>query len=431
MTSPNSGIVSPGSAARNPGTLTCFRRLYADREWHVTHRGGGHRTGPIRPTGSGRTCQPAGTLQLISLGNFKLQVGDKLTFLTAGQGISGTFSTVQNPFVSNTLIKAEINILGNAVQLEGTQGSFTEVACNPNTVAVGGALNSAVGDPRASGLIGFLDTQPVSEICGDLQLIAPDELPAIFTVSVSLANVQSANLGRRMEDIRAGSTGFSASGFSFDRRGLDLTQGLAGPTGPEGKSGPSVMQPTPQNRWGVFVTGLGEFTTVDGNSTAPGYNLSTGGLTFGADYRVCPNFAIGLTGGYADTNADLVNNGSLDVNGGTVGAYATAFGGGFYVNTAATGVFNSYDEHRTALLGTASGNTDGRDFNALVAAGYEWKKGALTIGPTVSYQYTYVELDSFTEHGSLAPLSFPDQNADSSRTALGAKASYDLHAGQC
>ena len=92
------------------------------------------------------------------------------------------------------------------------------------------------------------------------------------------------------------------------------------------------------------MTGLGEFTNVDGTSKAPGFNLSTGGVIFGADYRVSPNFAIGLTGGYAHTNADLVNNGSLDVNGGTVGAYATAFGGGFYVNTAATGVFNSYDD---------------------------------------------------------------------------------------
>ena len=421
----NSGVVSPGS----PGSVG---RLTVNGNY--TQTTGGTLRIEVASASQfdqllvGGHASLAGTLQLIRLGNFQLHVGDTITFLRANS-ISGTFNSIQNPFMSNTLVNAEITILGNSVQLEGTQGSFTSVACNSNTVAVGEALNSAVGDPRASGLIGFLDTQPVSEICGDLELIAPEELPAIFTVSVSLANIQSINLGRRMEDIRAGSTGFSASGFSFDRRGLDLTQGLAGPTGPEGKSGPSVMQPTPQNRWGVFVTGLGEFTTVDGNSTAPGYNLSTGGLTFGADYRVCPNFAIGLTGGYADTNADLVNNGSLDVNGGTVGAYATAFGGGFYINTAAIGVFNSYDEHRTALLGTASGNTDGRDFNALVSAGYEWKKGALTIGPTVSYQYTYVELDSFTEHGSLAPLSFSDQNADSSRTALGAKASYDWHAG--
>jgi outer membrane autotransporter protein len=152
-------------------------------------------------------------------------------------------------------------------------------------------------------------------------------------------------------------------------------------------------------------------------------------MTFGADYRVCPNFAFGLTGGYAHTNADLVNNGSLDVNGGTIGAYATAFGGGFYINAAATGTFNGYDSHRTALLGTASGDTNGADFTGLIAAGYEWKKGGLTIGPTASYQYTYVEVDGFTESGSLAPLTFPDQNADSNRTALGAKVSYDWHVG--
>ena len=341
----------------------------------------------------------------------------------------GVLVPIQNSFISNTLIKAEINILANAVELEGTQGSFTFIACNPNTLAVANALDSAVGDPRMAGVIEFLDTQPLSELCGDLELIAPDELPAIFNVGVSLANIQSVNLERRMDDIRAGSSGFSARGFSIDGRVPDFSQGLAGPTGPEGKSGPSVMQPTPQNRWGVFVTGLGEFTDVDSTSIVPGYNFSTGGLTFGVDYRVSPNFAIGLTGGYAHTNADLVNNGSLDVNGGTIGAYATGFAGGFYVNAAAFGVFNDYNSHRTALLGTASGDTDGQDFNALVAAGYDWKSGGLTIGPLASFQYTYVGLDSFTEHGSLVPLSFSNQNAESTRTALGAKASYDWHVG--
>ena len=38
----NSGIVSPGSAARNPGTLHVSRRLYAEREWHVTDRSREH-----------------------------------------------------------------------------------------------------------------------------------------------------------------------------------------------------------------------------------------------------------------------------------------------------------------------------------------------------------------------------------------------------
>jgi outer membrane autotransporter protein len=245
----------------------------------------------------------------------------------------------------------------------------------------------------------------------------------------SLANVQTANLQRRMDEIRAGSNGFSAAGFAINGTTPNFSGGLAGPIGPEGKSGQSIIQPTPDNRWGVFVTGLGEFTNVGDTSNARGYDLSTGGLTVGVDYRVSPNFAIGLTGGYAHTSAGLADNGDLDVNGGKIGLYATAFSGGFYVDTAVTGGFNSYDTSRTALLGEAHGSTNGGDLTALVAGGYDWKSGGLSIGPIANFQYTYTSIDGFTESGSLAPLNFNDQNADSIRTAIGLKTSYDWKIG--
>ena len=35
----------------------------------------------------------------------------------------------------------------------------------------------------------------------------------------------------------------------------------------------------------------------------------------GIDYRIGSNFAIGITGGYAYTGANLVNDGSIQVNG--------------------------------------------------------------------------------------------------------------------
>jgi outer membrane autotransporter protein len=177
------------------------------------------------------------------------------------------------------------------------------------------------------------------------------------------------------------------------------------------------------------VTGLGEFTNVGDTSNARGYDLSTGGLTVGVDYRVCPQFAIGLTGGYAHTNAGLADNGNLEVDGGKIGLYATAFGGGFYVDTAVIAGFNSYDTRRTALLGEAHGSTNGGDLTALLAGGYDWKAGGLSIGPIASFQYTYVGFDSFTESGSLAPLNFNDQNADSIRTSVGLKTSYDWKVG--
>jgi fibronectin-binding autotransporter adhesin len=420
----NSGIVSPGDSQ---GTLT------------VNHNYTQNAGGTLRIEVAGLApsqhdllavnghASLAGTLQLVRLGGFNLHVGDQVTFLTANGGVSGTFGTVQNPFLSDTIVKAQLIYLPNAVVFEGTQGSFVEAACTPNTVAVAQALDSAVGDPRASGLIGFLNNEPLSRLCSDFALIAPEGVASIFNIGVSLANVQTANLNRRMDDIRAGSTGFSAAGFTLNGNAPSVSGGLAGESGPEGKSGPSVT--TPENRWGVWVTGIGEFTNVDSTDNAAGYYLQTGGLTLGVDYRVCSNFAIGLTAGYAHTSADLANGGSLAVNGGTLGLYATVFDGGFYLDAAVTGGPSGYDSHRTALLGSANGSTDGGDLNVLVAAGYEWKKGGLTIGPTANFQFTYVGFSSFTESGSLAPLKFPNQNTESERTAFGMKASYDWKVG--
>src|SRR3984893_8857638 len=100
--------------------------------------------------------------------------------------------------------------------------------------------------------------------------------------------------------------------------------------------------------------------------------------------------------------------GNIDVNGGTFGAYATVFGSGFYLDTAVTGGPNGYDTHRSALQGSANGSTHGADVNVVVSAGYDWKRGNFSVGPTASFQFGYVGLDGFTETGSLAPQKFPD-----------------------
>jgi outer membrane autotransporter protein len=370
----------------------------------------------------------SGTLQLIRTGNFQFLPGDKLVFLSASR-VTGSFSTIQNLGTINTIVNTRVTVLPDAVEIVGTQGSFVSVACNPNSLAVAKALDSAVANPRATALINFLDSQPIDQLCADFTLISPEEMAAVFSLDVSLANIQTANLERRIEDIRAGSHGFSSSGFTINGSAPSFSEGLSGPTGSEGKTGPSVLAPIPENRWGFFATGLGEFTDVSGADGARGFNFRTGGVTLGADYRIGSNFAIGLTGGYAHTGVDAADNGSIDVNGGSGGFYATAFSGGFYLDTAVTGEASDYETHRTALLGTANGSTDSATVNVLVAGGYDWTKGSLTVGPTASFQYTYVSLNGFTETGSLAPLRYGDQSIDSLRTALGIKISYDWKIG--
>jgi outer membrane autotransporter protein len=439
----NSGIVSPG----NPlGTLTI--------NGNYTQNGGGTLRIEIAGAGAGQhdllivggSANLGGTLQLVRLNNFQLQPGEQITFLNASGGVTGTFSTVQNNVLATgTVLSSKILYNTNSVVLQVQQGSFAKFVqtfCKmPGEVPVGAALDRLATSEKSSPLIQFLDSQTPEQLCRDIDKISPQEVAAVYNVSVSLAVVQAINLDRRMDDIRRGSTGFSANGFSINNETPGIVMGWGDQSASDGKSGPSSdgkdyveektspMAPVPQNRWGVFVTGIGEFTDVDNTALAPGYDLSTGGVTIGADYRVCPNFAIGLTAGYAHTNADLTDNGRLDVDGGKIGAYATAFTGGAYVEGAVVGGFNDFDSRRTALGGDARGDTNGYDVSGLIAGGYDFKVGALTVGPFANYQYTHVEIDGFAEQGSMAPLVFQDQDADSHRTALGAKASYDWKIG--
>ena len=433
----NSGIVAPGASV---GKLTINGNYTQNPSGTLRVEVAGSSPGQYDVLVVNGRISLAGRLQFVPVGGFKLRVGDQIAFLVASGGVSGTFGTVENgSVVTGTIVTGEVVYMPNGVVLEGTQGSFAEIVpilerspeivLPPNSLAVAEALDSLIGDPRASALIQFLNNLPLSDLPRAFEQISPDELTSINVVGVSSANVQGTNLAQRMGDIRMGSSGFDSTRFSINGSGPSFWEGLAGVNGPEGERGEAVFAPFADSRWGAFVTGIGEFTNVGSTFNAPGYDLATGGFTLGVDYRIGTNFAIGLTGGYAYTGVSLAEGGKIEVNGGKLGVYATAFGSGFYLDGAVTGGFNGYDLRRTGLQGVANGSTVGGDLNVFVAAGYDWKIGGLSIGPTASFQYTLVGFNGFTESGSLAPLAFPDQDSNSLRTTFGMRVSYDLKFG--
>ena len=425
----NGGVVSPGNS---PGTLTVHGNFTQSSGGTLRVEVAGLATGEHDLLAIHGHASLAGTVRVVRLNGFKLHVGDEIPFLTANAGVNGTFGTEQNDFASTgTIVKGEIVYQPNAVILRAVQGSFAEAAralCDdPNHIAVGKALDKAVGHAGASPLINFLNDESLGNLCRDFELIVPDELTSIYNLGVSLANVQTATLGRRTADIRDGSSGFSSAGYAMSGSAAS-SSGTPGVAGPAGKGGKELVAPA-DSRVGFFVTGVGEFTKLGDTNNARGYDLTTGGFTLGVDYRLTPNFALGVMAGYARTGIDLSRDGRITVDGGKLGIYATYFTGGFYADAAVTGGLNAYETRRTALRGTARGSENGGEINALIATGYDWKTGALTVGPTASFQYTHVGIGGFTEHGSLAPLTYGSQRAESLRSALGAKASYDWHLG--
>ena len=440
----NSGVVQPGDP---PGTLTIKGAYAQTAAGTLSIRIAGLGLGQHDLLAVGGAASLAGALQLQQLNGFQFTApGQMVTFLTAAGGVSGAFATVHNPFSSGTMIGTEIVYTSNSVSIEAIQQTFTALvkataaqASIPyqtqNQFAVAHALDASLFDPRNAAIIAHLDHETLGDVLRDLDLIAPDELSSIYQIAVSQAKIQAANLQRRLEDIRSGSNGFSAAGFAMN----GSSQGYSGPLGdagllqiqgPDGKSGKMALAPAPDNRWGVFATGTGEWASAGGTNNARGYDLLNAGFTVGIDYKVTDHFALGLATGYDYSSADLVSGGRVFVNGGKLALYGTYFTGqGFYTDLAVQGGYNGYDTHRAALGSFANGSTDGGELNVLFGVGHDWKAGGFTFGPTGQFGYTYLGLESFNERGSLAPLAFPDQHQESIRSVFGAKASYDWKLG--
>jgi len=461
----NAGTVSPGDA---PGTLH-FSGNYAQGSTGLLQiRIGGGDLTQHDLLSVGGTAKLDGTLQLVQLNNFQLKRNQSVTFLTADAGVNGRFATVENGFTSDTILQPTVVYGSNSVALEALQGSFATLpGLTPNQQSVGRALDSAANDRRTNALFDYLDYRALNKLPGDLDKIAPEELTSVYTLGVSLATVQSLNVQRRTDDIRSGSSGFNAANLALNgdgpsyNGGFGITTGVAGPSGDDGKEVKETKEVAPaENRWGVFLSGTGEWVSVGNTDNARGYDLESGGFTLGVDYKVTPNLAIGLAAGYTGTTADLTDHGRIWVNGGQIGLYGTFFQNqevfpaptmskdsskdsskeahdpapltvakGFYADVAVFGGYNSYDTRRSALQGEARGSTDGGELNVLFGTGYDFKSGGLTFGPTATFNYTYIGTSDFTEHGSLAPLDVHGGKGESLRSAFGFKASYDWKVG--
>ena len=423
----NHNIVAPGRALGNNGRITAANYLPAPTGNLVIGIRSANENDRLVVTG---VASLDGTLTLVNRGH-KLSRNDKWKVLEAAS-IESTFSKLTHNF-GNTMLQPTIRYTANEVWVEVEQQSFRLVGKTPNQRAVGRALDHAAKRGQLERLFDYANYLDPEDVPAFLDLLAPEQLAAIFNIGFSTAQTQNINIERRLDDVRNGARGFSAHGLALtnsrgtlnydglpivnERNGLSLA-------GFDGKSvvGKQPVAPVvTESRWGFFITGSGEWTDIETTYNARGSQLNSGGITVGADYRVSDNLVVGVNFGYAHTDTDLVRNGRIEANGGRGGVYASLFGNGAYLNVAVDGGYNSYRLRRGTLGGIARGDTEGGSFNSLLGGGYDFSAGCFTFGPVASLQYGYVGFSGYQESGSDVPLRIRGGSQDSLRTMLGAK----------
>lgn len=279
-----------------------------------------------------------------------------------------------------------------------------------------------------------------------LQQIAPDEIAAQGTTSVSVANSQQSNVAARIVALQSGIRGLSLRRLSL--RGSDSMlagddlQKLAGGAAGEGDA---------NSRLGLFVSGDVGFGNKDATTRAAGFDFDSQSLTVGVDYFLNTASFVGVALGLNKVNMDIDGNGGgLDTDNVSLSVYGSVFRkNNFYVNGFLDYSSSSYDSTRNlnytldkttggccvvtesgrvTVAQAANGSTDGNQTTLSLNMGHDWNKGALTYGPSLDLTYTSLTIDSFSETmsnpaavGRGLALTFMKQDIDSFRSVLGFK----------
>ncbi len=354
-----------------------------------------------------------GTLNLLpGSGLTAPTLGSKMTILDA-KSVSGIFQQVDEGLTGIRLLPLYFS---NAVELESINPSFQGSGTTPNQKSIGADLDTIALNPKVDGFmasIGVLSNTSLQAAEGQL---SPEDFTALYQAGFEGALARTALVDQRMSqlmndvDNTAWLPGFSSTGTLWFAGNMPASKEAA-------------MAPSQTSPWGGFVSGNGGFFNVSSDSNAAGYKVTTYGLTgAGADYRLSREMVAGLMVGYGHTDVILGTGGTLTADGGQLGLYGLFYSEGFYTSALVEGGINSYGTTRTGYNGTATGKTQGNQYDGALEMGYQFKSGQMKIGPMGSVQYSDVSMNSFTEQGSQAPLTIPNQSENSLLSRLGARA---------
>jgi uncharacterized protein with beta-barrel porin domain len=318
----------------------------------------------------------------------------------------------------------------------------------PNQFSIAQALDAApIGSATSNAAMGITNAEQIEEL-------SPQNLQILRNFAFDNFGFQVLNLDDHLASLRYGEGGFDASGlqvldtstpamlsqikshllaFNPSPAGNGLVSDVADPvmggtTMTDPKDVKSMAPAAEQDPWSAFITGSVVLADLSHTADTAHADYTTGGVTAGADYRVCDNFAVGALFAYNHTDADLDNNGSSTRDDSySPGIYATYANHGWFANALAAYNYNSYRETRQMpAFGTAAnGSPDGNQADANFDGGYEFHSGPWTYGPTLGLQYVHLEVNSFNETGAGAfDLGVKEQDDDSLRSHAGVAVRY-------
>ena len=314
------------------------------------------------PFFGGGTAKLAGTLVLAyEPGIYNAR---NYTLLSAANGVSGAFSTISGTVPTAGLTQS-VSVGAQTVDL--VLGTATGTAAPaPSEPVVVAPTNDTVFSAVTTTAI--LNAQSANRMLLDRWGAAPPgaaEAPAVTSLAF-MAQPQAASMG---------------SLAAVDVLGAVLPETMA--------------------RYGGWFWGAGNFASLNGSATAPGFTAGSGGFLAGIDQPAGDEAWLGAAAGYSHTGVSEHSTSNGDMDTGRLALYGGSRAGPA-VLSATLGY--AYDRISTARLpsgmGTAQEAHDGQEVTAAAQAGLPLDLGGLSMMPRAGIQFVNLFEGNFTESGA-------------------------------
>jgi autotransporter-associated beta strand protein len=341
------------------------------------------------------TAALAGNLTLSLYSGYQVRGDQTFDLLDAAGGVNSQFGSVTDLLYEPvSMVYTPDSVILNTL-------TFTQLGLTTNEKAVGGALDNLSANLEDLPLLNLLDAEPLSSLPGIYDQLSPASLTPIYKMRFLNSQVQGQLVWQRLSGLW-GEKGFDTVNSS------PVGESAAGVGDAITASETQMDQNVQPGHWGAFINAMDNTGTITSDGNGVGYQFATRGMMAGADYRFDKGWVGGLLIGYDQSNTSQ-STGQVSTTGSQGGLYAGWKQNQFHIEVLVDGGVDNYTTQRTAFDGTAVGSATGLEYTGQLNLGYDWSVGDNKINTFVSGQYTEVDLNGFSESGSLEPLTFPNQ----------------------
>lgn len=404
----------------------------------VVHTAGSFIRFDVNPQGGGSDLiTQTGVLNTYDLGggtNFRISATDNnrvisdgvYTIVDSANGILGAVGTTSVQFNTNvnntdTGFQGTEIFNGSSVTTTVLTNFFTGVAINGSNVELTVEHNyEGLGlDSNQASLGAALDASTNSGNFLIQDFIAALDYSDLATVQAILADFSTL-------DSFASASAIVSSNYQTNRVVQDhlaMTRAQTGTTSRTyvGSYAEPAPAPAPAMGNSFNVWGSVSYDWRDSSGFANDIDGEEASFLAGIDYRIAPNFLLGILLEGANADYDF-SGGNSDVDTFRAAIYGTyGEATGFYADFLLGYGDHSFDSTRTGFLGGFDTDTDAESIQAMLTVGYTMESGCVKHGPFAGAEYTKVDVDGYNQ-GGILPILVDDYDVESTRLLIGYRA---------